>query len=79
MHVVNANDADSQLELLDLLSNEALPDTFHKNSLLDFYSRLEQEKYPVLSNNARVWICQFASTYCCEQAFLIVKVNKSRL
>ena len=74
--VENVNEADAQLEHSNLHSNKPLLDTFQENSLLDFYSRLEQEKYSVLSNNARVWICQLASTYCCKQAFVVIKINK---
>ena len=77
MDIEKVNDAGAQLELPDLQSNEAMHDTFQENSLLNFYSR--QEKYPVLLNNARVCICQFASIYCCKQAFLIMKIYKSRL
>ena len=33
----------------------------------------------VLLNNARIWICQFASMYCCEFVSSIMKTNKSRL
>ena len=65
------DDADTQLELLDLRSNQVLHDVFQQNSLLEFYSRLEEEKYPVLLRNAKIWICLFASTYCFEQAFSI--------
>ena len=72
------DDADTQLELLDLRSNQVLHDVFQQNSLLEFYSRLE-EKYPVLLKNAKIWICQFASTYCFEQALSIMKIDKSQL
>ena len=73
------DDADTKLELLDLRSNQVLHDVFQQNSLLEFYSRLEEEKYPVLLRNAQIWICQFASTCCFEQAFSIMKMNKSQL
>ncbi|XP_077972792.1 EPM2A-interacting protein 1-like [Styela clava] len=72
-------DADAQLELLDLRSNQVLQDVFQENSLLEFYSRLEEENYPVLLRNAKIWVCQFASKYSCEQAFSIMKINKSQL
>lgn len=63
VNVENAYDADArQLELIDLMqSNESSYDVFQEDSLFKFYSRLEQKKYPVLLNNARIWICQFAS------------------
>ena len=73
------DDADTQLELLDLRSNQILHDVFQQNSLLEFYSPLDEEKYPVLLRNAKIWICRFASTYSCEQAFSIMKTNKSQL
>ena len=73
------DDADTQLELLDLRSNQVLHDVFQQNSLLELYSRFEEEKNPVLLRNAKIWICQFASTYCFEQAFSIMKINKSQL
>ena len=75
------DDADTQLELLDLRLNQVLHDVFQQNSLFlfkEFHSRLE-DKYPVFLRNAKIWICQFASTYSCEQAFSIMKINKSQL
>ena len=54
-----ADDADTQLELLDLRPNQVLHDVFQQNSLLEFYSRLEEEKYPVLFRNAKIWICKY--------------------
>ena len=71
------DDADTQVELLDLRSNQLLLDDSQQNLLSEFYSRLKQEKYLVLLRNAKIWICQFASTYSCEQAFSIMKINKS--
>ena len=60
-------------------SQTKLCTTHSKESQINFYSRLEEETYLVLLNNPRKWICQFASTYCCEQAVSIMKINKSRL
>jgi len=58
-----------------LQSNEALHNAIQESSLLDFCSQVKQEKYPVVLNNVRIWICQFASTYCCESAFSMIKIN----
>jgi len=63
--------------LLRLAVKRSFTRPFQGNLLINFHSRLEQEKYLVLLNNAR--ICQFASTYCCGQAFSIMKINKSML
>ena len=48
MDVENIDDADTQLEFLDLRSNKVFYGVFQQNSSLEFYSRLEEEKYPVL-------------------------------
>ena len=68
-----------QLELLDLRSNEGLRDIYQEQSLLQFYSQLQEETYPVLLKNARFWIAQFGSTYWCEHRFSVMKLNKSKL
>ena len=34
---------------------------FQGNSLVNFYSQLDYEKYPVLLNNTRIWICNLQS------------------
>ena len=70
---------DGKLELLDLRSNEGLRDVYKEQSLLQFYSQLQEETYPVLLKNARFWIAQFGSTYRCEQGFSVMKLNKSKL
>ena len=81
VNVEYIDDADTKLEFLDFRSNQVLYDVFQQKSLLEFYSRLEEEEvaYSVLLGNAIIWICQFASTYCFEQAFSIMKINKSQL
>ena len=58
------------LKLLDLRSNEGLRDVYQE-PLLQFYSQLQKERYPVLLKNA--------STYRCEQEFSDLKLNKSKL
>ena len=54
--VEHIDDADTQLELMDLTLNQVLHDAFKQNSLLGFYSRLEEEKHPVLLRKAKIWI-----------------------
>ena len=77
--VEEIENAELQLELLDLRSNEGLRDVYQEQSLLQFYSQLQEETYPVLLKNARFWIAQFGSTYRCEQGFSVMKLNKSKL
>ena len=61
--VEEIENAELQLELLDLRSNEGLRDVYQEQSLLQFYSQLQEETYPVLLKNACFWIAQFGSTY----------------
>ena len=77
--VEEIEDAELQLELLDLRSNEGMKDIYQEQSLLQFYSQLEEKTYPVLLKSARFWIAQFGSTYRCEQGFSVMKLNKSKL
>ena len=77
--VEEIEDAELQLELLDLRSNEGMKDIYQEQSLLQFYSQLEEETYPVLLKNARFWIAQFGSKYRCEHGFSVMKLNKSKL
>ena len=73
--VEEIENAELQLELLDLKSNEGLRDVYQEQSLLQFYSQLQE----VLLKNARFWIAQLGSTYRCEQGFSVMKLNKSKL
>ena len=73
------DNAELQLELLDLRSNEGLRDVYQEQSLLQFCPQLQKDTYPVLLKNARFWIAQFGSTYQCKQGFSLMKLNKSKL
>ena len=50
--VEEIENAELQLELFDLRSNEGLRDVYQEQSLLQFYSRLQEKTYPVLLKNA---------------------------
>ena len=52
VNVQEIQDAKLQLELLDLKSNEVLKDVYQEQPILYFYSRLEEETYPILLKNA---------------------------
>ena len=79
VNVEEIKNAELQLELLDLKSNEVMKDIYQEQSIIQFYSRLEEETYPVLLKNARFWITKFGSTYGCEQGFSVMKLNKFKL
>ncbi|KAL3831887.1 hypothetical protein ACJMK2_023584 [Sinanodonta woodiana] len=68
--------AEYQLELTDLQVSDELCATYRENSLLDFYRTLP-DTFANLEDNALVHTSMFGSTYCCEQAFSQMKLNKS--
>ncbi|KAK3889500.1 hypothetical protein Pcinc_006472 [Petrolisthes cinctipes] len=79
--LVNAedfNDADLQMEILDIQANSALQGFFTNHTLVAFYERVDREKLPLIHHNACFWAVQFGSTYVCEQSFSRMKVNKSK-
>ena len=59
-----------QLELIEL------QESYRDSSLLDFYKTLP-DTFVNLKDNALVHTSVFGSTYCCEQAFSQMKLNKS--
>ena len=60
--VEEIENANFQLELLDLRSNEGLRDIYHELLLLQFYSQQQKKAYPVLLKNGCFYIAQFIST-----------------
>ncbi|XP_023812089.1 general transcription factor II-I repeat domain-containing protein 2B-like [Oryzias latipes] len=86
MHVVSSpfncivDDAPSevQMELIELQSDMLLAERFRSVSLLDFYSSLKKENFPHLRRHAQKILVLFGSTYHCEQAFSVMKFNKSK-
>ena len=70
--------AETQLEVLDLQANTDLKGAFIDHGLIEFYRRLDDKSYPMILQNARFCICQFGGTYCCEQTFSVMKLNKSQ-
>ncbi|KAL3876875.1 hypothetical protein ACJMK2_034657 [Sinanodonta woodiana] len=68
--------AEYQLELTDLQASDELRATYRENSLLDLYRTLP-DTFTNLKDNALVHTSMFGSTYCYEQAFSQMKLNKS--
>ena len=77
--VEEIENAELQLELLDLRSNEGLRRRIPGTIAASVLFSVAGETYPVLLKNARFWIAQFGSTYRCEQRFSVTKLNKSKL
>ncbi|XP_038660110.1 general transcription factor II-I repeat domain-containing protein 2A-like [Scyliorhinus canicula] len=67
-----------QMELIDLQADNSLKRMFESKPLVEFYASLHSEKFQNLRTFARKMFVLFASTYICEQAFSIMKVNKSK-
>jgi len=49
-----------------------------EDDLLNIYKCLPKEKYPSLLQKASVCAALLRGTYICEQAFLLMKLNKFR-
>ena len=69
---------DYQLELIDLQASDELRANYREDSLLNFYRTLT-DTFANLKDNALVHTSVFVSTYCCEQAFSQMKLNKSNI
>ena len=76
--VVSVDDlpAEYQLELIELQESDELYAPYRESSMLDFYKTLPNT-FVNLKDNALLHTSMFGSTYCCEQAFLQTKMNKS--
>ena len=68
---------ETQMEVLDFQANTDLKAAFMEHGFIKFYCRLDDESYPMIPQNVRFWICQFGSTYCCQQAFSVMNLSKS--
>ena len=68
VNVVSAPD-NFQLELLDMLSDIELRQLFQSEDLLEFWSRVPDEKYPNLKTNAQKNATLLGSTYVCVALF----------
>lgn len=68
--------SDVQPELTDLQSDAVLAAHFKSESLVDFYSSVEEENFPNTRRHAQKMLVLFASI--CEQTFLVMKFTKSR-
>ncbi|KAL3857057.1 hypothetical protein ACJMK2_011753 [Sinanodonta woodiana] len=68
--------AEYQLELTDLQVSDELRATYRENTLLHFYRTLP-DTFANLEDNALVHTSMIGSTYCYEQAFSQMKLNKS--
>ena len=69
---------DLQLELIDLQSDAVIGELFKTMLLTRFYASLDEPNFPKIMSHAQKMFVLFGSTYVCEQAFLVVKYNKSR-
>jgi len=53
---------------------------FSEPDLLSFDSGyVSSDSYPNLSQDAKIFIALFGSTYCCEQLFSRIKKNKNEI
>ncbi|XP_063802305.1 general transcription factor II-I repeat domain-containing protein 2B-like [Pseudophryne corroboree] len=69
---------DLQLELIDLQCDALLKEQFKSEPLPRFYASLNGQNFPKIKAHARKMLVLFGSTYICEQAFSVMKFNKSK-
>lgn len=74
-----------QMELIDLKTNSLLKMKFDEFSpeqndsdIINFWRLSPCEHFPELRKFAKNYICRFGTTYRCEQAFLSIKLIKSK-
>jgi hypothetical protein len=66
-----------QMELVELQCDSILKQKYSDVGIPEFYSYLQQERFPNLHSQAVRIIAMFGSTYLCEQFFSLMKFNKS--
>ena len=66
-----------QMELVELQCDSILKQKYFDVGILEFYTFLQQERFPRLHSLAVKIIAMFGSTYLCEQLFSLTKFNKS--
>ena len=59
--------------------NFSLEGRFKQLSLQEFYKSLDKARYPMLRSQAKRMMCQFGSTYICEQVFSFLNLNMNKL
>nr|KAF6460576.1 hypothetical protein HJG59_011488 [Molossus molossus] len=69
-----------QYEIIQLQSNDELKATYNNLPLLEFYKRyISTDEFPTLRRCALKYASVFGTTYCCEQFFSQLIIEKSPL
>ena len=68
-----------QLELIDLQCDSTLKEKFKFESIDKFYALLNASKFANLRKMAMKLLVLFGSTYICDQIFLTMNTNKTKL
>ncbi|XP_068103334.1 general transcription factor II-I repeat domain-containing protein 2A-like [Hyperolius riggenbachi] len=74
---VSTAPSDLQLELIELQCQTSLQDNFREMLLPEFYAELPLQDFPNLQKHSLKMVTTFASTYVCEQTFLVMKRAKT--
>jgi hypothetical protein len=64
------------VKLIDQHCSDEVRSKLKEDDLLNFYKCLPKDKYLNLQQKAVVYATLFRSTYICEQAFSLMKLNK---
>ena len=68
-----------QLKLIELQCDSTLKEKFKTERIDRFYALLNKSKFVNLKKMAMKLLVLFGSTYICEQTFLTMNINKSKL
>ena len=66
------------LEIIELQPSSVSMTKYRESNLLDFYRRLNNDKYKNLVQPAKKTLSILGITYICKQAFSIVNMNKNK-
>ena len=67
-----------QVELDTMQCNFSLESRFKLLSLQEFYKSLDKARFLMLRRQAKRMMCQFCSTYICEQVFSTLNFNQNK-
>ena len=68
-----------QLELIELQCDDEWRGKHQQLSLVDFYCKLDKDRFPEMRTFAKKMLSLFGSTYLCEKTFSVMNLNKNRL
>ena len=77
---VNSAPHELQMKIIELQSSDMLKAKFDSVPIVNFYKEyVLKSTYSHLHDNAKLVMCMFGSTYCCEQIFSKMNYTKNKV